>query len=115
MTQATQESTDTLKKVTLYCDGSCLNNPGHGDWGCILLYINKNGTPIEKELSGREPGTTNNRMEITAAIQGLKAIKYPCRVEIQTDSQYLIKVMTGGKRKANTDLLSTLDELCQIH
>jgi ribonuclease HI len=115
MTLATQKSTNTLKQVRLYCDGSCLKNPGYGGWGCILFYIKKDGTPIEKELSGGEPETTNNRMEITAAIQGLKAIKYPCRVEVHTDSQYLIKVMTGGKRKANADLLSTLDELCEAH
>jgi ribonuclease HI len=115
MAQATQDPTNILKKVTVYCDGSCLKNPGQGGWGCILLHIKKDGTPIEKELSGGEPDTTNNRMEILAAIQGLKAIKYPCQVEIHTDSQYLIKVMTGGKRKANTDLLSTLDELCQTH
>lgn len=57
----------------------------------------------------------NNRMEISAAIEGLKAIKYPCQVDVYTDSQYLIKAMSGGKRKANTDLLEQLDQLCQVH
>jgi ribonuclease HI len=111
----TQETTQTLKKVTLYCDGSCSKNPGNGGWGCVLVYIKSNGEPIERELSGGSHNTTNNRMEISAAIEGLKAIKYPCQVDVYTDSQYLIKAMSGSKRKANTDLLEQLDQLCQVH
>jgi ribonuclease HI len=111
----TQKTTQTMKKVTLYCDGSWSKNPGNGGWGCVLIYTKSNGELVEKELVGGSRNTTSNRMEITAAIEGLRAIKYPCQVEAYTDSQYLIKVMSGGKRKANIDLLEQLDQLCQVH
>ena len=73
-----------MKTVTIYTDGACSGNPGPGGWGAILEW---NG--IEKELSGGEPETTNNRMELTAAIRGLEALKEPCRVALYTDSQYI--------------------------
>ena len=70
--------------VEIYTDGACSGNPGPGGWGAVLRY-----GAVEKELSGGEPATTNNRMELTAAIIGLKALKRPCRVSLYTDSQYL--------------------------
>lgn len=73
-------------RVTLYTDGACSGNPGPGGWGVLLIY-----KAVEKELSGGEPHTTNNRMELTAAIEGLKALKRPCHVELYTDSQYVRK------------------------
>ena len=70
--------------VEIFTDGACRGNPGPGGWGAILRYRG-----VEKELSGGEPATTNNRMELTAAIAGLEALKRPCRVAVYTDSQYL--------------------------
>ena len=73
-----------MKKVTIYTDGACSGNPGPGGWGAVLIY---NG--IEKELSGAEKDTTNNRMELFAAISALRALKEPCEVELYSDSAYL--------------------------
>ena len=73
-----------MKEVDLYTDGSCSGNPGPGGWGAILRFRG-----LEKELSGGERETTNNRMELTAAIRGLEALKEPCRVALYTDSQYI--------------------------
>ncbi len=75
--------------VVLHTDGACRGNPGPGGWGALLVW---NGT--EKELSGSEAATTNNRMELTAAIMGLAALKRPTQLTLQTDSQYLIKGIT---------------------
>jgi len=75
-----------VKKVTLFCDGSSLGNPGPGGYGVILRYGN-----IEKELSGGEADTTNNKMELKAVLEGLKALKQPCEVEIVSDSSYVVK------------------------
>ena len=80
-----------MKTVTLYSDGACSGNPGPGGWGCILEY---QGT--EKELSGGEKNTTNNRMELTAVIQGLEALKEPCIVELYSDSKYVIDALEKG-------------------
>ena len=73
-----------MKTVTLYTDGACSGNPGPGGWGAILEW---NG--VEKELSGGEAQTTNNRMELTAVISALSALKEPCHVELYTDSKYV--------------------------
>ena len=73
-----------MKEVELHTDGSCSGNPGPGGWGAILRFRG-----LEKELSGGERETTNNRMELTAAIRGLEALKEPCRVALYTDSQYI--------------------------
>lgn len=75
--------------VEIFCDGACSGNPGVGGYGCILRYGDN-----EKELSGAEGETTNNRMELTGAISGLEALKRPCEVVVTTDSQYLVKGMT---------------------
>ena len=80
-----------MKTVTLYSDGACSGNPGPGGWGCILEY---QGT--EKELSGGEKNTTNNRMELTAVIRGLEALKEPCVVELYSDSKYVIDTLEKG-------------------
>jgi ribonuclease HI len=76
-------------KVEIFCDGACSGNPGVGGWGSVLRYGDK-----EKELSGSEEETTNNRMELSAAIMALESLKRPCSVILTTDSQYLAKGMT---------------------
>lgn len=73
-----------MKNVTIYTDGACSGNPGPGGWAAVLLYNNK-----EKHLVGTEANTTNNRMELTAAIRGLQALKESCQVNLYTDSKYL--------------------------
>lgn len=80
-----------MKTVTLYTDGACSGNPGPGGWGAILEY---NG--VQKELSGGEESTTNNRMELTAVIRGLEALKEPCIVELYSDSKYVIDALEKG-------------------
>ena len=114
-----------MKTVTLYTDGACSGNPGPGGWGAILEF---NG--IEKELSGGESSTTNNRMELIAVISGLQALKEPCRVELYSDSKYVIDGLSkgwaiswqkNGWRKAdkkpalNPDLWEILLALTQKH
>lgn len=74
-----------MKKVIIYTDGACSGNPGPGGWGTILMYED-----IKKEFSGGKKDTTNNVMEITAVIEGLKLLKYPCEVEIYSDSAYVV-------------------------
>ena len=73
-----------MKKVQLITDGACLGNPGPGGWACILRYGDR-----KREMYGFAPHTTNNRMELTAAIEGLRAISEPCEVEVVTDSEYV--------------------------
>ena len=80
-----------MKTVTLYTDGACSGNPGPGGWGAILEYRG-----MEKELSGGEANTTNNRMELTAVIRGLEALKEPCLVELYSDSKYVIDGLSKG-------------------
>ena len=80
-----------LKKVEIFADGACSGNPGPGGWGTILRCNGK-----EKELSGGATETTNNRMEIIAVLEGLKALKYPCSVTVTTDSQYVYNSITKG-------------------
>jgi ribonuclease HI len=80
-----------MKQVNVYTDGACRGNPGRGGWGAILVY----GTR-EKELCGGEPSTTNNRMEISAVIAALSALKEPCEVTVTTDSQYVVNAIEKG-------------------
>ena len=80
-----------MKEVCLYTDGACRGNPGVGGWGAILVY-----GKYEKEMSGGEAETTNNRMELTAAIEGLSALKEPCRVALFSDSKYLVDAFLEG-------------------
>lgn len=113
------------KQVEVYTDGACSGNPGPGGWAAVLIFGN-----IEKELVGQENPTTNNRMELTAAIEGLKALKMPCRVRLYSDSAYLVnafnnkwleKWQQNGWRTAkkepveNQDLWKKLLELAEIH
>ncbi|MCD8524141.1 MAG: ribonuclease HI [Saccharospirillaceae bacterium] len=111
-------------KVHLFTDGACKGNPGPGGWGALLRYGS-----TEKELFGGEDNTTNNRMELMAAIEGLKALKRPCHVVLTTDSQYVMKGinewLAGWKKKGwrnaakqpikNQDLWQRLDAECQRH
>lgn len=89
-----------------YADGSCIGNPGPGGWGVVLFEANGE----KREFCGADPSTTNNRMEITAAIEALRQTPAGVEVELHSDSQYLIKTMTlGWKRRENTDLWRLLD------
>ncbi|HCU56946.1 MAG TPA: ribonuclease HI [Anaerolineaceae bacterium] len=110
-------------QVVVYTDGACLGNPGPGGWGVILKYGSH-----EKTLSGYEKDTTNNRMELQAALEALRALTEPCLVTLFTDSEYLKKGITewmpGWKRRnwrrkggklANVDLWMKLDEEIQRH
>ncbi len=78
-----------MKKVQLITDGACSGNPGPGGWACLLRY----GSHL-KEIFGSDPLTTNNRMELTAAIEGLRSLREPCEVEVVTDSEYVLKGIT---------------------
>lgn len=80
-----------MKEVELYTDGACRGNPGKGGWGAILVY-----GKYEKEMSGGERETTNNRMELLAAISGLEALKEPCSVKLYSDSKYLVDAYNQG-------------------
>lgn len=114
----------TKKKVILYADGSSLGNPGPGGWCAVLIYGDK-----RKVLSGGSPHTTNNRMELTAVIEGLKALKQPCEVQLYTDSNYVVEGLrtwlpnwvkngwkTSSKKEVlNKDLWQELYNLTKIH
>jgi ribonuclease HI len=80
-----------MKHVDIYTDGACRGNPGRGGWGAILVYGG-----VEKELSGGERETTNNRMELTAVISALQALREPCEVTLTSDSKYVIDAITKG-------------------
>ena len=110
--------------VTIYTDGACNGNPGPGGWGAILRYQDS-----EKEIKGAEPLTTNNRMELTAAIEALRLLKRGCRVDLYTDSNYLRQGMQAWLAQwkknnwrnsqkepvKNADLWKILDELALVH
>lgn len=113
-----------MKEVSLYTDGACRGNPGPGGWGAILVY-----GAYEKELSGGEPETTNNRMELLGAISGLEALKEPCAVTLTSDSKYLCDAFNEGwiytwRQKGwrrgkdelkNPDLWERLYKLTEVH
>lgn len=114
-----------MKEVTIYTDGACSGNPGPGGWAAILIF-----GPHSKEISGYEHETTNNRMELTAAVEGLKVLKEPCQVKLYSDSAYLIntfqqrwleKWQSNGWKTANKkpvenqDLWLELVELIKTH
>ena len=112
-----------MKQVDLYTDGACSGNPGPGGWAAILVYKGR-----EKVLSGGDPATTNNRMELTAVIQGLAALREPCQVTVYTDSQYISRAINEGwlakwKRDGftkkgglkNPELWRALDDLLAGH
>lgn len=114
-----------MKHVDIYTDGACSGNPGPGGWGAVLVYGER-----ERELSGGEAHTTNNRMELTAAIRALEALREPCEVLLTTDSKYLCdgldkKWAEGWRRRGwkksdgspalNPDLWERLLSLCATH
>ena len=114
-----------MKVVTIYTDGACSGNPGPGGWGAVLLFHE-----FRKEMSGFDPQTTNNRMELTAAIVALKALKEPCEVKLYSDSAYLVHafqqkwldnwqkrnwVKSDKKPVENQDLWKELLQLTRIH
>lgn len=114
-----------MKEVYLYTDGACRGNPGAGGWGAVLKYKD-----IRREMSGGEALTTNNRMELLGAINGLEALKEPCRVILTSDSKYLVDGMTkgwarswkaknwkksDGKPALNPELWDRLLSLCDMH
>ena len=84
-----------MKKIEIFTDGACSGNPGPGGWGAILRFFGR-----EKELSGGSENTTNNRMELTACIEALKALKEPCEVVLTTDSQYVVNGIDKGWAKS---------------
>ena len=114
-----------MKHVDIYTDGACRGNPGPGGWGAVLVYAGR-----EKELSGGEPHTTNNRMELSAVIAALSALKEPCEITLTTDSKYVSDAVNNGwavswrargwrkgdKSPAlNPDLWETLLDLLEKH
>ncbi len=112
------------QKVTIFTDGGCRGNPGPGGWGAVLQFSDK-----EKEIYGYDPETTNNRMELMAAISALELLKRPCDIDLTTDSQYvrqgILEWMDGWKKRnwknaakkpvKNKDLWLKLDEAVQRH
>lgn len=107
---------DLMKKVYAYTDGACSGNPGPGGWGVALNAKDSKGKSRVRYISGYVSDTTNNRMEVQAAIGALKALKTTCDVTIFSDSQYLTNTMTKGwKRNKNHDLWQVLDELVKKH
>jgi len=113
-----------MRKVEIFCDGACSGNPGPGGYGYIIRHDGR-----ERELSGGDTMTTNNKMELTAAIKGLEALRTPSKVTLTTDSQYLVKGMTewlenwqkrgwittGNKPVLNRDLWERLTALAKCH
>ncbi|MDE5669859.1 MAG: ribonuclease HI [Eubacterium sp.] len=114
-----------MKHVEIYTDGACSGNPGKGGWGAVLVYGDK-----EKEISGADADTTNNRMELTAVIEALRILKEPCNVTLTTDSKYVCDAINqewvyswkkNGWKKAdkkpalNVDLWEKLLALLEIH
>ena len=116
---------ERIKDVTIYTDGACIGNPGPGGYGAVLIYDGH-----RRELSGGYRKTTNNRMEIMAAIVGLEALKAKCRVTLYSDSDYLVKAVSKGwaqrwrangwrrnrrEKALNPDLWQRLLQLCECH
>ena len=114
-----------MEKVIIYTDGACSGNPGPGGWGVVLMYKGN-----KKEISGGKKDTTNNVMELTAVIEGLKMLKYPCEVELYSDSAYVVNGFkqgwiynwvknnwrTSGKEPVkNKEIWQELYELTKIH
>ena len=123
--RATFKGIGKVKKVVIYTDGACSGNPGIGGWGAVLQY-----GEYKKEISGAQENTTNNRMEMFAVIQALSALKFPCEVDLYSDSAYTVNAFEQGwldgweannwrradkKEVQNVDLWQTLRELTKRH
>lgn len=114
-----------MEKVIIYTDGACSGNPGPGGWGTVLMYKD-----VKKEISGGDKNTTNNIMELTAVVQGLKMLKFPCEVELYSDSAYIVNAFNqgwiynwkkknwktaDGKEVKNKEIWQELYDLTKIH
>lgn len=114
-----------MEKVVIYTDGACSGNPGPGGWGTVLMYKD-----AKKEISGGAKETTNNIMELTAVVEGLKMLKYPCEVELYSDSAYIVNAFNqgwiynwkkknwktaDGKEVKNKEIWQELYELIKTH
>ena len=114
-----------MEKVIIYTDGACSGNPGPGGWGTVLMYKDS-----KKEISGGAKNTTNNIMELTAVVEGLKLLKFPCEVELYSDSAYIVNAFNqgwiynwkkknwktaDGKEVKNKEIWQELYELTQTH
>ena len=114
-----------MEKVVIYTDGACSGNPGPGGWGAILMYKG-----VKKEISGGNKQTTNNIMELTAVIEGLKMLKFPCEVDLYSDSAYVVNAFeqkwldnwlkknwrtASGESVKNKELWKELYELTKLH
>ena len=114
-----------MEKVVIYTDGACSGNPGPGGWGTVLIYKD-----IKKEISGGDKETTNNIMELTAVVEGLKLLKFPCEVELFSDSAYIVNAFNqgwiynwkkknwktaDGKEVKNKEIWQELYELTKTH
>ena len=114
-----------MEKVIIYTDGACSGNPGPGGWGTVLMYKDS-----KKEISGGAKNTTNNIMELTAVVEGLKLLKFPCEVELYSDSAYIVNAFNqgwiynwkkknwktaDGKEVKNKEIWQQLYDLTQIH
>lgn len=114
-----------MEKVIIYTDGACSGNPGPGGWGTVLMYKD-----TKKEISGGSKDTTNNIMELTAVVEGLKMLKFPCEVELYSDSAYIVNAFNqgwiynwkkknwktaDGKEVKNKEIWQELYELTKIH
>lgn len=112
-----------MKKVIIHTDGACLGNPGPGGWAAVLHH-----GEVQRNITGGEPHTTNNRMEMMAVISGLSALTEPCEVNVVSDSQYIVNNIrsvatwrnrgwktSANKPVKNQDLWVKLDELCRVH
>ncbi|NOT53531.1 MAG: ribonuclease HI [Deltaproteobacteria bacterium] len=107
-----------MKNVRIYTDGACLGNPGPGGWAALLVYVDSQEQRREKTLAGYELRTTNNRMELLAAIRGLNGLREPCAVTLYSDSTYVIGMGMGmGHSRAvrNLDLVAALRQAVQRH
>jgi ribonuclease HI len=126
----TAQAAPTKKQIVVHTDGSCLGNPGAGGWAAVLEYTSPSGAQKTLELSGGEANTTNNRMELQAAISALNALKEPCEITLRTDSKYVQHAFTkrwleGWQRNGwqtaskqpvkNKELWEQLVALCKIH
>lgn len=114
-----------MAKVTIYTDGACRGNPGRGGYGCVLLYEDAQGQIHKKEFSEGFKETTNNRMEVMAVIAGIEALKFPCNVDVYSDSKYVVDafnkkwidgwIKRNWKKVKNIDLWKRLLESMHPH